>query len=157
MEPIGYIGYFSQRRVLDEVGLISPQMVPLNRAGAGWFVDMLNRYQPDYVVERPSYLVRNLTLNTRVPMFRSPIEREEFLSDYAAVAMFVNTQVPKHLRHDYRFIVYQRRDAEQAKRWRRAWTRMDAETRAGFAYQALTGPVDLKTRTALVAVPPRRP
>lgn len=28
LEPIGYIGYFSQRRVLDMVGLVSPEVLP---------------------------------------------------------------------------------------------------------------------------------
>lgn len=157
MEPIGYIGYFSQRRVLDEVGLVSPQMVPLNREGKGWFAKMLREYQPDYVVERPGYLVRNLTLNTRVPMFKEVAEREAFLSEYAAVATFVNIHVPVQLRHDYRFIVYQRRGAQEANRWRQAWSHLDDDSRAQLAYQALTGPVDLTTRTALVATPPRRP
>ena len=34
MEPIGYIGYYSHRHILDEVGLVSPEMVALNRKGA---------------------------------------------------------------------------------------------------------------------------
>ena len=157
MEPIGYIGYFSRRRILDEVGLVSPEMIPLNRAGEGWFTEMLRRYRPEYVVERPTYLVRNLTLNSRVPMFRTPVEREEFLSQYAAVATFMSANVPGSLWNDYRFIIYQRRDAAEANRWSQTWAHLDEDARVQLVYEALTGPVDLKTRTALAAAPPRRP
>ncbi|HTE16862.1 MAG TPA: hypothetical protein VK689_00600, partial [Armatimonadota bacterium] len=81
LEPIGYVGYYSRRRILDEVGLVSPEMIPLNREGAGWFGRMLKRHRPDYVVERPTYLIRNETLLTGVPMFGTEAEREAFLAE----------------------------------------------------------------------------
>ena len=31
MEPIGYAGYYSRRRILDMVGLVSPEVLPYYR------------------------------------------------------------------------------------------------------------------------------
>lgn len=109
LEPIGYVGYFSRRTILDEVGLVSPELVPLNRAGAGWFAEMLRRYRPDYVVERPAYLQKNWTLNSRVPMFANEADRREFEVNYEAIRSFGTMEVPKHLLPDYQFTVYRRR------------------------------------------------
>jgi hypothetical protein len=108
-EPIGYIGYYSGRRILDEVGLVSPEMVPLNRAGSGWFGKMLARFRPDYVVERPYYLAANETINSRVPMFAGPADRGAFEQEYAPVARFGSDEVPAVLHRDYQFVVFARR------------------------------------------------
>ncbi len=109
MEPIGYIGYYSRRPVLDEVGLVSPELVPLNRAGAGWFAEMLRKYRPDYVVERPEFLRKNATLNSKVPMFANENDRREFEHNYEKAAEFGTPDVPKHLLPDYQFAIYRRR------------------------------------------------
>ena len=110
MEPIGYIGYFSRRHVLDEVGLVSPQYVPLNRAGDGWFIDSLQRFRPEYVVERPHYLRNNSTLNSGVRMFRSPGDWEWFRRHYVPVYEDQPTRGRPQLRLNYSFIVYERAD-----------------------------------------------
>ena len=109
LEPIGYIGYYSRARILDEIGLVSPEMIPLNRAGAGWFAEMLARYRPEYVVERPHYLQRNSTINTKVPMFRDDVQRRAFLHDYEPLATFATTDLPRTIVMDYHFVVYRRR------------------------------------------------
>lgn len=116
MEPIGYVGYYSERRVLDEVGLVSPEMIPLNRDGAGWFSRMIDRFHPDYVVERPAYLLANETINTKVPMFRDERAREAFEAGYQAVAAFGTTDLPRHLIRDYSFVIYRRRKAPGTSR-----------------------------------------
>ena len=141
LEPIGYVGYYSQRRILDEVGLVSPEMVPLNREGAGWFWEMLHRFRPDYVVERPAYLLRNQTLNSRVPMFRSVAERDAFLLQYEAVATFGDASVPKHLRRDYCFVIYARRSARETWSWAERLAKLHPDDREVFQLRALTGPV----------------
>jgi hypothetical protein len=156
MEPIGYIGYYSRRRVLDEVGLVSPAMVPVNRAGAGWFAEMLRRLAPEYVVERPGYLLRNRTLNTLVPMFRSAAEREAFLTDYEAVAAYGSTDVPKHLIQDYRFVIYRRRSPQNAGAWRQRWSRLPARERGDLNARALMGPVALTLPVASGPALPRQ-
>jgi hypothetical protein len=113
MEPIGYIGYYSHRRVLDEVGLVSPGVIPFNRRGAGWFTGVVKRYRPDYIVERPHFLMANKTLNTGVPMFASPAERDWFWENYRRVREF---DCSDHTyRGVYSFVVLQRRETAASR------------------------------------------
>ncbi len=107
-EPIGYIGYYSRRRILDEVGLVSPGVIPFNRRGAGWFAGVVKRYRPDYIVERPHFLMANKTLNSGVPMFASPAERDWFWAHYRRVAEFPGSGSPAFTRA-YTFTILQRR------------------------------------------------
>jgi hypothetical protein len=53
LEPIGYIGYFSEARVLDAVGLVSPEAIPYYREGAvSPYLDMMNDLRPEWVLLR---------------------------------------------------------------------------------------------------------
>jgi len=48
LEPLGYVGYYSNRTILDEVGLVTPRVVELKSQGivdAGQYIAIL---QPDY-------------------------------------------------------------------------------------------------------------
>ncbi len=57
MEPIGYIGYFSQVRILDAVGLVSPEVIPFFRKGAiSPYQDILRSLRPEYVLLRSGEL-----------------------------------------------------------------------------------------------------
>lgn len=49
LEPLGYVGYYSERMMLDEVGLVTPAVVGLKRQriGAEQYVSI---FQPDYVI-----------------------------------------------------------------------------------------------------------
>ncbi|MFN3652141.1 MAG: hypothetical protein ACK47B_21400 [Armatimonadota bacterium] len=139
MEPIGYVGYYSQRPVLDEVGLVSPEMVPLNRRGGGWFGEMLRQLEPPYVVERPYFLLRNLTINSRVPMFADEAERTEFARRYRARATFSGLDLPAHLRKDFRFAVYSRRSEAELREWDQEWARLSAAEREERVRRAISG------------------
>jgi hypothetical protein len=108
MEPIGYIGYYSQRKILDEVGLVSPGVIPFNRRGAGWFTAVVKTYHPDYIVERPHFLMANKTLNSGVPMFASPAERDWFWANYQRVQEFPCSG-SRSYRFAYSFVVLKRR------------------------------------------------
>jgi len=50
LEPLGYIGYYSERIMIDEVGLVTPQMVELKRRGMFDLDQYLEFFQPDYVL-----------------------------------------------------------------------------------------------------------
>jgi hypothetical protein len=58
LEPLGYAGYFADRRMIDEVGLVSPQVVLLglptftggSRDSVAFSRTLLSRIQPDYFV-----------------------------------------------------------------------------------------------------------
>ncbi len=53
LEPIGYIGYYSGRHVLDWPGLVSPSVVAARRAVGNNFWLVLGRLHPDWLVLRP--------------------------------------------------------------------------------------------------------
>jgi len=70
---------------------------------------MIETEQPDYVVERPHYLWSNETVNTGVPMFRTPQERRAFFAAYEPLSRWITDAVPARLRQNYHFVVYRRR------------------------------------------------
>ncbi len=47
-EDIGYIGYYSKRKILDRDGLVSPEAVIYNRSGK--YFELVADYKPDWVV-----------------------------------------------------------------------------------------------------------
>lgn len=58
LEPIGYIGYYSQRPIIDSIGLISPQVIPFWNEKSGWpMLDIALALRPEWVVLRPAELV----------------------------------------------------------------------------------------------------
>jgi hypothetical protein len=52
LEPIGYIGYFSQVKIVDWPGLVSPRVVQLRREGVT-LEKMPNELKPNWVIFRP--------------------------------------------------------------------------------------------------------
>src|SRR5579871_593515 len=51
LEPIGYIGYYSRRNLLDEIGLVSPEVLPSYRTDAP-LEDMIKRFRPEWLCLR---------------------------------------------------------------------------------------------------------
>ncbi len=47
-EDIGYIGYYSKKKILDRDGLVSPEAVSYNRSGK--YFELISDYRPDWVV-----------------------------------------------------------------------------------------------------------
>lgn len=52
LEPIGYIGYFSRQRILDLVGLVSPEVEASYRTATP-LADMVTRLKPEWLCLRP--------------------------------------------------------------------------------------------------------
>jgi hypothetical protein len=53
LEPIGYIGYYGSVKVLDAVGLVSPEIIPYFRKGAvSPYLDIMAGLKPEYVLLR---------------------------------------------------------------------------------------------------------
>jgi hypothetical protein len=52
LEPIGYIGYFSGRHILDYPGLVTPEVVRLRRDKGADYVMTIAELRPDWVVVR---------------------------------------------------------------------------------------------------------
>ncbi len=49
LEPLGYIGYYSQRHILDEAGIVTPQMLPVRRRVLSIYY-AISMLKPDYVI-----------------------------------------------------------------------------------------------------------
>ncbi len=66
LEPLGYIGYFSQLKTYDFPGLSSPEVVAAVRGGARRYADVIARLRPDWVVLRPAEAAREEFASTGV-------------------------------------------------------------------------------------------
>jgi hypothetical protein len=53
-EPIGYIGYYSERRILDLKGLVSSQVLDFYRSRGYSWAEVIDNFKPDYLVLRSS-------------------------------------------------------------------------------------------------------
>lgn len=155
-EPIGYIGYFSGRLILDEVGLVSPSMVSLNRAGDGWFEEMIRLRKPDIVVERPHYLLRNRTLNSGLRLWRTPEARTRFASEYQLVRLFQSHRLPQQYQRDYRFGIYARRAGAASRSQASALLALPEERRERAVDERLVRP-RLTDRAAALSLARPRP
>jgi hypothetical protein len=58
LEPLGYIGYYSQLKTYDFPGLSSPEVVAAVRSGARRYADVIGRLKPTWVVLRPHEAAR---------------------------------------------------------------------------------------------------
>jgi hypothetical protein len=50
-EDIGYMGYYSRKRILDRDGLVSPEAAPYNRSGD--YGGLIRDFRPDWLVAAP--------------------------------------------------------------------------------------------------------
>lgn len=69
-EPIGYIGYFSQLRILDYPGLCAPEVSRIVRRGHGTYRTIFDELHPTWLVLRPYEII-----NQR-------LDQDNRLSDY---------------------------------------------------------------------------
>lgn len=74
---VGYIGYYSGRRIIDLVGLVTPGVS--EEVGKGDFVWGFLRFQPDYYVHNP-----------RFGWLKVLLQRPWFQDSYVEVARFAN-------------------------------------------------------------------
>ena len=91
LEPIGIVGYslMGERpvRIIDEVGLVSPEVSRRRRQGPGWYSDLVAEKHPDWLAVRRSTLENQLGFaGTGVP-FRNQAERDSLIAHYTKVAM----------------------------------------------------------------------
>jgi hypothetical protein len=105
LEPAGYVGYFSEMRIADHMGLVSPDVVRLRRQGVVGFGEMIDALRPEWVVFRPD--------ETR---FVDP--KSGFKDDYYLVRVFdaskaldrVSVPGKTYLTHDAVYWVFRRKD-----------------------------------------------
>jgi arabinofuranosyltransferase len=85
LEPIGRIGEQTGLTVIDEVGLVSPDVARRRAQGAGWYADVVDRRRPDFLVVRAMEIDANQPFAGVGAPFRSQAERDATLSPYAPV------------------------------------------------------------------------
>jgi hypothetical protein len=93
LEPIGWIGYYSRARILDAVGLVSPEIIPYFKPGAvSPYLDIMAGLKPEWVLLRsgeydeairaamPPYraLLNNYALDRTIPNPADPEGKPAF-------------------------------------------------------------------------------
>jgi arabinofuranosyltransferase len=74
---VGYVGYYSDRRILDLAGLCSPEVIPYLQDRR--YLDIIRDFRPDYVA---------LTTESYRPLHNRIMESEWFLENYRAIESF---------------------------------------------------------------------
>jgi arabinofuranosyltransferase len=82
LEPIGMIGYFAPVRVIDETGLVTPEIARRRRGGPGWYADIVAERRPDWLVVRPEVLSTSRAFAGVGRPFRDAAERDSLLARY---------------------------------------------------------------------------
>lgn len=87
LEPIGTIGWRNTSlRIVDEVGLVSPEATEARQAGAGWYSRLLERRAPDWLVVRASLITRGAAFAGAAAPFRDADDQARALGRYEIVA-----------------------------------------------------------------------
>ena len=112
MEAVGYQGYFSERRIVDLAGLISPQVVKWHgesQSNAETFYKILQHEQPEYVVLR-SYEADENKHFFGGYLFDNDVQRREFESHYKEVKRFTPTE-SADVKWIFRLTIFERTDS----------------------------------------------
>ena len=107
LEPIGYIGYYSNLRVIDYPGLVSPLVVSLRRSGVKGFFALARVIQPPWLVMR----TREASRMRGYPEFQQDYE---LAASFDAIPRLEHYLVPAgfgYLLMDSRFLVWRRRSS----------------------------------------------
>lgn len=97
LEALGYIGFYSERRILDLAGLVSPQFRPTKEKFApGWGADQVLSHRPDFLVLRKYEVPENRFFAAfDAPMFRDDGQRREFEASYTKIRDVESTWQPE--------------------------------------------------------------
>jgi hypothetical protein len=86
LEPIGMIGYECPTlKIVDEIGLVSPEVARRRVQGPGWYTDVVVAQRPDWLVTRRIMMASGEAWAGVGAPFRSPEERAALLQHYAVV------------------------------------------------------------------------
>jgi hypothetical protein len=86
LEPIGMIGYTCPVVVIDETGLVSPEVAKRRLQGDGWYSDLVNQRRPAWLIVRQSVFGTMEAFAGRGRPFRSAAERDGLLTHYRLAA-----------------------------------------------------------------------
>ena len=85
LEPIGMIGFTCPVTVIDEAGLVSPDVARCRMQGPGWYTDIVNTRTPRWLVVRRGVLDSENAFAGAGRPFRDTAERDALLARYAQV------------------------------------------------------------------------
>lgn len=92
-EGLGYQGYFSERKIIDLAGLISPAIVNIHRQSqtdAEAFFKILTSFKHDYLVLGKSEVEQNINLYGR-PFFENDQQKSDFKENYQLIGSFMTS------------------------------------------------------------------
>lgn len=105
LEPLGYIGYFSNLKTYDFPGLSSPESVSAIRAGASRYVDVVNVLQPTWLVLRPQEIAaEGFSSTNEIPGYQA-VHFRDGLPELDAIQILPGRP---WLEFDSQFIVFKR-------------------------------------------------
>jgi hypothetical protein len=110
LEPIGYIGYYSQRHVLDWPGLVSPSVVRARRETGGDIWHTIAQLQPDWLVFRP----REAAVFAQHAELARQYQATAKVDNLPQLQAYLSLPGYAYLSSDACFIIYQRRPAPAA-------------------------------------------
>jgi hypothetical protein len=86
LEPIGMIGWRNPRLViLDEVGLVSPGIAARRHGAPGWYADVVDREQPDWLVTRRGLIRQGVAFTGAGQPFRGADEMSRVMARYQSI------------------------------------------------------------------------
>jgi hypothetical protein len=89
LEPIGYIGFFSDRYVYDLGGLVSPSLTRLRQEfPRDWYTRAIFSFSPDYLVLRDFEISQNVAYVGKQRLFESDQQRGKFFSRYQEIGKY---------------------------------------------------------------------
>ena len=109
LEPLGYIGYFSQLKMLDYPGLSSPEVVAVRRQHArSTFADIIVALQPDWLVLR-SFEADNIARGDP----RKPLDKYKVAKVFdVSKQLEAYSSIPgrAYLEFDQEFVVFKKKE-----------------------------------------------
>jgi len=106
LEPIGYVGFYSDRYILDFAGLVSPAITKLRQqAPNDWYLRAIFSSAPDYLILRDFEIRDNAALGGEQKLFRSEEERARFFAQYRQIGEYRSSGV--HGTWSESFLVFQ--------------------------------------------------
>ncbi|HET7535111.1 MAG TPA: hypothetical protein VFJ90_01555 [Candidatus Didemnitutus sp.] len=106
LEPLGYIGYYSQLKTYDFPGLSSKEVVAATKAGARNYSDVVQRLKPTWLVLRPLEIPREGFANSHVLDDYEPVHDWDQRAILEAVDFLPGRT---WLNFDAHFVVYHRK------------------------------------------------
>jgi len=108
LEPLGYIGYYSQLKMLDYPGLAAPEVVAARRKIGENRLELIAALNPRWIVQRPGELVtKDPNLNSWFLGHYDPVQIFNVADKIAAVSFLPGRP---YLQFDQRFLIWRRKD-----------------------------------------------